>query len=400
MAVAIPPTKNINIDSLQSDGKNPNKMNKKQHDALQKSIEKYGFIIPIITNSDLVIADGEQRWTVAKKMGLKEVPVISLPLKEVDRRIIRQVLNKLRGEHDQSLDLEEYKLIFAEGGQDDLKFLLAMQDKEFQFVTDYIRGLGTPAEADSVPESAPQRAKRGDLWALGRHRLYCGDSTDKSSVEAVMGQDLARMVFTDPPYNVDYGASKNPRHKIRSIENDSMDRSHWIEFCTAFINNLQLACPEGDLYVWGASGPEGMKQRLLLTELGAHWSATIIWNKDQLVLSPANYQRIYEPCFYGWFKKSSFNGVRTETEVWNMARPKDSKLHPTMKPIELCERAIKNSSVENDIVLDLFLGSGSTLIAAERTNRRCYGLELTPEYCDVILKRWEDLTGQEAKKIL
>jgi len=133
--ISVPPVILTDINALSSDGKNPNRMSKKQHAALEESIKRYGFIIPIITNADLVIADGEQRWTVAKKMGIEQVPVVMLPLKEVDRRIIRQVLNKLRGEHEEDLDLAEYKLIFDDGGQEDLKLLLAMQDKEFQFVS-------------------------------------------------------------------------------------------------------------------------------------------------------------------------------------------------------------------------------------------------------------------------
>ena len=139
--------------------------------------------------------------------------------------------------------------------------------------------------------------------------------------------------------------------------------------------------------------------RLWLVDLGAHWSATIIWKKQQLVLSPAKYQRMYEPCFYGWFDKSSFGGDRKQVEVWDLDRPLNSKLHPTMKPVEVCERAILNSSQWDDIVLDLFLGSGSTLIACEKTNRICYGMELEPKYVDVICKRYEDYTGKKAELI-
>ena len=151
--------------------------------------------------------------------------------------------------------------------------------------------------------------------------------------------------------------------------------------------------------MWGASGPEGMRMRLWLVESGCHWSATIIWKKDRLVLTPANYQRMYEPCFYGWFGKSTWKGGRKEVEVWDLKRPSDSKLHPTMKPIELCSKAIINSSKERDIVLDLFLGSGSTLIAAEKTGRYCYGIELDPKYIDVIVQRYVDYTGNNKIKL-
>ena len=220
----------------------------------------------------------------------------------------------------------------------------------------------------------------------------CGDSTKKEDVERLMGGVLADMIHTDPPYNVDYGVSKNPRHKIRTIENDKQNPQEWEEFCRSVFENFKLF-NKGDVYMWGASGPEGMKMRLWLTETGCHWSATIIWKKDRLVLTPANYQRMYEPCFYGWFGKSTYDGGRKEVEVWEMKRPSDSKLHPTMKPIEVCARAIMNSSRERDIVLDLFLGSGSTLIACEKTNRICYGMEIDPKYVDTIIARWEQYTG-------
>lgn len=206
------------------------------------------------------------------------------------------------------------------------------------------------------------------------------------------------MIHTDPPYNVDYGVSKNPRHKIRTIENDKQSPEEWEEFCKALYSIFNIY-NTGDIYMWGASCPEGMRMRLWLVDMGAHWSATIIWKKQQLVLSPAKYQRMYEPCFYGWFDKSSFGGDRKQVEVWDLDRPLNSKLHPTMKPVEVCERAILNSSQWDDIVLDLFLGSGSTLIACEKTNRICYGMEIDPKYVDVIIKRFEDYSGKKAELV-
>jgi len=147
--------------------------------------------------------------------------------------------------------------------------------------------------------------------------------------------------------------------------------------------------------MWGASGPEGMKARLWLVEAGCHWSATIVWKKQQLVLSPANYQRMHEPCFYGWFNKSSFQADRKQTEVWEIDRPLRSDLHPTQKPVELALRAVGNSSKSSALILDPFLGSGTTLIACEKRGRRAFGLEIDPHYCDVIRKRWADFTGEE-----
>jgi DNA modification methylase len=250
---------------------------------------------------------------------------------------------------------------------------------------------------DDVPEARETDIKQGDMFQLGEHRLLCGDATKKEDIKQLMQGEKADMIHTDPPYNVDYGSSKKPRHKIRQIKNDFMSTDDWSIFCHALYENMQ-EFNKGDIYMWGASGPEGMRMRLWLVEMGCHWSATIVWRKQQLVLSPAKYQRMYEPCFYGWFGKSSFGADRKQTEVWEINRPLNSKLHPTMKPVELCERAILNSSKWNDIVLDLFLGSGSTLIACEKTNRICYGMEIDPIYCQVILDRWEKNTGEKAEK--
>lgn len=206
------------------------------------------------------------------------------------------------------------------------------------------------------------------------------------------------MIFTDPPYNVDYGSSKNPRHNIPNIVSDNQTKKEWEDFCVALFSNFKLF-NKGDIYMWGASGPEGMKMRLLLVEAGAHWSATIIWKKQQLVLSPAKYQRMYEPCFYGWFDKSTFRADRKEVEVWEIDRPLKSKEHPTMKPVALCAKGIANSSVERDVVLDLFLGSGSTMVACEQLNRRCYGMEIEPKYCQVTIDRMLKLEPQIEVKI-
>ena len=203
------------------------------------------------------------------------------------------------------------------------------------------------------------------------------------------------MVFTDPPYNVAYGDSKNPRHKIREVTGDRQTDPEWVLFNQRLAVVMRERC-SADVYVWGASGPDGMRQRLEFVDAGAHWSATIIWKKQQLVLSPANYQRMYEPCFYGWFGKSGFVGDRKQTEVWEFDRPHDSELHPTMKPVALCAYGIQNSSPVGGIVFDPFLGSGSTLIAAEQTGRRCFGMEIEAGYCDVIVRRWQDLTGGKA----
>jgi DNA modification methylase len=207
------------------------------------------------------------------------------------------------------------------------------------------------------------------------------------------------MAFTDPPYNVSYGASQNPRHKKRSIQNDSMTDEQWETFCRAWVRNL-LASVDGALHVC-MSGKEWPTVSRILAEAGGHWSTTLIWEKDRFVLGRSDYQRAYEPIWYGWREgaKHHFAGGRDQGDVWKIERPSDSPLHPTMKPLPLVERAIENSSEAGNVILDLFLGSGSTLIAAERTSRVCYGLELDAHYCSMVLARWQAFTGEKAEKV-
>jgi DNA modification methylase len=276
-------------------------------------------------------------------------------------------------------------------------------------------------DPDSIPDEIPNPlTKKGDIIILGNHRLMCGNAVDHEDVVKIMQGDKARMIFTDPPYNVNYGSTKSKGSSERNIwygatqenrnasmiiANDNLSQEDWVEFNKKLYANFGEFC-DGDIYMWGASGPDGMIARRLLVEMGCHWSATIVWVKDSLVLSPANFHRQYEPAFYGWFGKSSFNqtmnggGDRAGlTDVWNVSRPKASKLHPTMKPVELCEKGIAYSSKEDDIVLDLFGGSGSTLIACEKIHRRCYMMEIEPHYCDVIIKRYEEYTGRTAERL-
>jgi len=358
------------------------------------SIKEFGWTNPLIVHGTTVVA-GHARLAAARKLGMTEVPIIDRSdMSEAQWKAYVLADNQLA----QNATWNEGLLSLELDSLAELDFdldLIGFPDLDELMGDEPEEGLTDPDDVPEPPEEAITQP--GDLWILGEHRLLCGDSTDAESVAYLMDGAKADMVFTDPPYNVDYGSTKNPRHKIRKIENDSMGAEEWEKFCKELFKRVQENCA-GDVYMWGASGVEGMKMRLWLAEAGCHWSATIIWKKQQLVLSPANYQRMYEPCFYGWFgQKSSFVADRKQTEVWEIDRPLNSKLHPTMKPVELCEKGIKNSSSKNDIVLDFFLGSGSTLIAAQSTGRKCYGLEIDPIYCDVIVKRWEDFTGKKAE---
>jgi len=235
------------------------------------------------------------------------------------------------------------------------------------------------------------------LWILGNHRLLCGDSTVLSDVERLMGGQLADMAFTDPPYNVDYGnsAKDKMRGKDRRIMNDDLGEGFFQFLYDACLNLLVVT--KGACYVCMSSSELHTLQKAWI-KAGGKWSTFIIWSKNTFTLGRADYQRQYEPILYGWKQGSDhfWCGDRDQSDIWNYNKPRVNDLHPTMKPVELVERAIKNSSKSRDIVLDLFGGSGTTLIASEKTGRQARLIELDPKFVDVIIKRWEDYTGQQA----
>tara|TARA_R100000808_G_scaffold18222_1_gene40004 strand:+ start:65 stop:1276 length:1212 start_codon:yes stop_codon:yes gene_type:complete len=368
--------------------RNPRK-NENAVEKVASSIHEFGFRQPIVVDDENVIIAGHTRFEAAKRLGMDTVPVhVAKGLTEQQVKAYRIADNRVSQESEWDMDLLKLELEELDDPE-----LSGFDPDELQNILVEIgEGLTDPDEVPDVPDEPT--IKLGDLLEFGGHRLLCGDSTKADEVEKLMDGAKSNMVFTDPPYNVNYGESKNPRHKIREIENDSQSALDWEIFCNNLFQNIKDT-NLGDIYLWGASGADGMRMRLWLIEMGCRWSATIIWKKQRLVLSPSKYQRMYEPCFYGWFDKSSFQGDRKQVEVWEFDRPHKSVLHPTMKPVEVCENGITNSSKVNDIVLDLFLGSGSTLIACQKSGRKCYGMELDPHYCDVIVTRWSDFTGKD-----
>lgn len=375
------------ISDLKPAAYNPRRMTKEQAEDLDRSLAKFSLADPIVINKNNTIIGGHQRINILKSKNIEEVDV-RIPdrlLNEKEEKELNLRLNKNLGEWDIELlgkiDEETLKIVgFSNDELDDI------------FNID----LKTDEKEDDVPDKRKTDIKLGDVFQLGDHRLMCGDAKKRDDVAHLMGDEKADMIHTDPPYNCDYGASKKEGSK--NIENDKQSADEWAQFCQDCFKNMK-EFNNGDIYMWGAPGPDGMRMRLWLIDMGCHWSATIVWKKQQLVLSPAKYQRMYEPCFYGWFGKSTYGADRKQTEVWEVDRPHKSDLHPTMKPVELCERPLLNSSKWNDIVLDLFGGSGSTLIACAKVNRRCRMMELDPGYCQVIIDRWEAYVGQTAKRI-
>lgn len=357
------------------------------------SIKEFGFTNPVLIDEANGIIAGHGRVMAAEHLQLTEVPCIRLEyLTETQKMAYVIADNKLAlnaGWDEEMLNLELHDLHAADFDigmigfePDELSDLMGYDDKE--------------VIEDKVPEPpAEPISKPGDLWLLGEHRVLCGDSTNANHVALLMHSQRADACITDPPYNIDYGNIKHEKFKQRSIANDNMSKSDFASFCNKFVDiikNNVIGC----VYVFGPPGPDG---RIMFTELdkALHCSTTLIWNKDQFTLGRGKYQNKYEPCWFGWVESGlNFVDDRTLVNVWDFKRPKSSPEHPTMKPVEIIAQAISHCTKAKQLVFDLFLGSGTTLIAAEQLGRVCYGMELSPQYCDVIVKRWETLTGKKA----
>lgn len=396
----------VPIDSLVPDPANPRRMSADELEALTRSIAEFGFIDPLIARKETrVVIGGHQRLVAARKLGLTSVPAILLDLSDEKARLLNIALNKISGEFDEELlarllsdlanssDLDLTLSGFDDKGIDALLASLETREKR-----DRLETIDLDAALRGAYENP--RARRGDLFQLGPHRLLCGDATSADDVARLTNGSPIRMAFTDPPYNVslgDHGGNQPGQHR-RRLKNDSLAPEAWLKFCRGWATNLTKYV-DGALYVC-MSTKEWPAASQALAEADGHWSDTIIWAKDRFVLGRSDYQRGYEPIWYGWREgaKRHFSGGRDQSDVWMIDRPTESPLHPTMKPLPLIERAIENSSRPGEAVLDIFLGSGSTLIAAERTGRVCYGLELDEHYCSLAIARWEAFSGRGAEK--
>ena len=375
--------------------KNPRK-NDGAVDAVAESIKQCGYCAPIVIDEDNVILAGHTRLKALKKLKYKECECVrKVGMTEEQKRKYRLLDNKTN-------ELAEWDMDLLKGELDGLDFL------DFDFGFDI--GIESEPQAiveDDAPEVDEENepiTKLGDIWQLGEHRLMCGDSTDEKCVTALMDGKLAEMAFTDPPWNVNYGAVKEDNaqgYKPRTILNDFMGTEDFKNFMHKAFHCLNIASKDGAMTYVVMSAQEWGNMMLTLAMNDYHWSSTIIWNKDRLVLSRKDYHTKYEPIWYGWKDGSRLCPLkdRKQSDVWDIPRPQKSEEHPTMKPVELVARAITNSSKKGNIVLDLFGGSGTTLIASEQTGRQCRMMELDAKYCDVIVKRWETLTGKKAKKI-
>ena len=363
------------------------------------SIAEFGFTNPILAGSDGVIVAGHGRLAAAQKLGLDAVPVVVLDhLTPTQRRALVIADNRIA--ENAGWD-EELLRIELEGLQDecfDLDLIGFDADALAELLAADEPVNEGQSDEDAVPEVGETPVSRpGDVWQLGPHRLLCGDATLAESYEALLDGKAVDMVFTDPPYNVNYANSAKDklRGKDRAILNDNLGDGFY-DFLLAALTPTVAHC-RGGIYVAMSSSELDVLQSAFRAA-GGKWSTFIIWAKNTFTLGRADYQRQYEPILYGWPEGAQRHwcGDRDQGDVWQIKKPQKNDLHPTMKPVELVERAIRNSSRPGNVVLDPFGGSGTTLIAAEKSGRVARLIELDPKYVDVIVRRWEDFTGKQA----
>ena len=363
------------------------------------SIAEFGWTNPILAGADGIVIAGHARLLAARKLGRTEVPVIVLDhLTETQRRALVLADNRLalNAGWDEEMLRVELESIREDGFDLDL---IGFTDNELE---DLLREPEQEAAGHTDEDAAPEPPETavtvaGDVWLLGEHRLLCGDSTQLEAVEKVLAGGLADMVFTDPPYNVNYGATTKDklRGKKRKIANDDLGDGFEQFLRDACVN--MLAVTKGAVYICMSSSELHTLQKAFAAG-GGHWSTFVIWAKNTFTMGRSDYQRQYEPILYGWKEGTDhyWCGARDQGDVWFVKKPVANDLHPTMKPVELVERAIRNSSKSRDTVLDPFAGSGSTLIACEKAGRQARVIELEPKYCDVIVRRWQEFAGKEA----
>ena len=380
---------NIKLSDLKPYERNP-RNNKEAVDYVANSIREFGFKNPIIVDKNNVIVAGHTRYLACKKLGIKEVPcIIADDLTDEQIKAFRLADNKVAEIATWDLDLLD----------EELNDLLNFDMSDFGFDVDleeFEEAQEDEFDIDELPEEP--KAKLGDIYQLGNHRLMCGDSTDEKDVNKLVGEATIDLLITDPPYNVDYTGKTKDALKI---ENDKMENDAFHEFLVnAFTNAYNVIKGGGCFYCWYAS-KEVVNFHTSLEESGFTVKQELIWNKNSMVMGRQDYQWKHEPCLYGWKETDPhvWYGDRKQTTVIDWNRPTKSDLHPTMKPIGLFDYQIRNSTKQGENVLDLFGGSGTTIMACEQNDRHAYVMEYDPKYVDVIISRWEQYTGKKARKV-
>ena len=416
-----------------------------EYQKIKRSIETFGYIDPIIINKDGTIIGGHQRYSVLSELGYTELDVVVLDLSKEDEKALNVALNKISGEWDElklkdllvELDLGDYDISLTGFDDKELEELVELTEFEPEVTEDEFDS--ESAYSNSVSDGP--LVKQGEVWQLGRHRLMCGSSTDLKDVQKLMGGEMMDLVITDPPYNVNYEEKAAALNEYRpnnngamEIQNDLMEDEDFYSFLLkAYCNMEEFMRAGAAIYVFHAD-IEGLTFRKAFDDAGIKLAQVLIWEKNNFVLGRQDYQWRHEPILYGWKEgaKHYFVNDRTQdtvileddvdfdamkkpelvqyikdlmhryadqTSVIYEKKPMSSSLHPTMKPLELVGKLMKNSSKKGWNVGDFFGGSGSTLMAAEQLDRNAFIMELSEHYCSVIIKRWEDFTGQQAVRI-
>lgn len=364
-----------------------------------RSIKDFGFKIPIIVDKNNVIVAGHTRYKAAKELNLTEVPcIVADDLTDEQIKAFRLVDNK-------SAELAEWNLELLNIELENIHDIdMNLYNFELSELLDNVIEDDYEIELPEEPKT-----KHGDIYKLGNHYLMCGDSTKESDVAKLMNNNKSDLFLTDPPYNVALGNHDTPetarqRHRRTDgliIMNDKMSDNDFLDFLTKCFSIAKDNMKDGaSFYIWHADN-ESLTFRQALKNSGLELRQTLIWNKNAITLGRQDYQWKHEPCLYGWKDGASHSWFsdRSQPTVLDFKKPSKSEDHPTMKPIELFAYQIKNSSKVNDIVLDTFGGSGTSIIACEQLNRICFTMELDPRYCDVIVDRWETFTNQKAELI-
>ena len=372
---------------------NRNQHPQEQIERLAKILQYQGVRRPVtISNQSGRITTGHGRTMSADFLGMDEFPVVYQDYEDETMEYADVQADNAIAEW-ASLDLKGINADLEKIGPMDID-LLGIRD----FTVDVSEKLDPGCDEDHVPSNAPTRSMYGDIWQLGNHRVMCGDATNIQHAGELMQGEMAAMILTDPPYNVDY---KGKTKDSLTIENDKMSDGSFLQFLTDSFTTYFSVCLEGaPIYIFHADS-EGLNFRQAMKNAGFKMSQCLVWVKNSMVMGRQDYHWKHEPILYGWKegKAHTWLSDRKQTTVWEFPRPNRNADHPTMKPVELLEYPIKNSSAVGSLVVDFFGGSGSTLIACEKTGRKCYTMELDPKYVDVILKRWEKYSKKEAELI-
>lgn len=387
------------IGQLKPAAYNPRKQLKpgdKEYEKIKKSIQEFGYVEPIIVNYDMTVIGGHQRLTVLKNLGYEEVQCVVVHIEDEHKvKALNIALNKITGAWNEQLLAD---LIVDLQSVDFNVDLTGFEAPEVEQLFSKVHNKKVKEDDFDVDGelAKPTVARAGDIWFLGDHRVICGDATLPETYERLMVGKKANMVLTDPPYNVDVEETAG------KIKNDNMPDDKFYQFLfAAFVNMEQNMEQDASIYVFHAD-TQGLNFRKAFKDAGFYLSGCCIWKKNALVLGRSPYQWQHEPCLFGWKLngRHQWYSDRKQTTIWEYDRPKASKEHPTMKPVALMAYPIQNSSMSHCIILDPFLGSGSTLMACQQTGRICYGIELDEKFVDVIVRRYISEYGDAGVFIL